>query len=69
MTFLMLALLPAAVAMCLLVALALSIVIRAVRGERWSTPMEDQGNLSPNLQANNWMPESLAGNLVRESVA
>ncbi|CAM3935014.1 hypothetical protein [Deinococcus frigens] len=40
MTLLMLALLPAAVALCLVVALAISVLVRTVRGERWEVPFE-----------------------------
>ncbi len=71
MTFLMIALLPTAVALCLLVALAVSVVIRTIKGERWHVPTEDTGPAVPsgNLQVNLWIADGLTGGLVRESVA
>ena len=69
MTFLMLALLPTAVALCLLLALALSVVVRTMKGERWGATPEDQGPTSPNLQVNAWMTDNVAGGIIRESVA
>ncbi|WP_188970589.1 hypothetical protein [Deinococcus aerolatus] len=69
MTFFMLALLPAAVALCLLLVLALSVVVRTVQGERWSVTLENQGPTSPNLQVNAWMTDTVVNGLVRESVA
>ena len=53
MTLWMLALLPAALALCLLVALVVSVFIRSWQGERWEVPLEGrhpiQGN--PAIQA------------------
>ncbi|GGO36766.1 hypothetical protein GCM10008949_41120 [Deinococcus humi] len=71
MTFLMIALLPAAIALCLLVALAVSVVIRTVKGERWHVPTEEMGPVVPssNLQVNLWINDGLTGGIVRESVA
>lgn len=71
MTFLMIALLPAAVALCLLVALVISVIVRSAKGERWAVPTEELGLIpaSSNLQVNLWMSDGLAGGLVRESVA
>ncbi|OLV15598.1 hypothetical protein [Deinococcus marmoris] len=71
MTLLMLALLPAAVALCLLVALAVSVLIRSIRGERWAVPFEGSvvPRISPNLQVNAWMGDAPVGGIVRKSVA
>lgn len=75
MTFLMIALLPATVALCLLVALAVSVLVRSVKGERWAVPLEgpleglEPVTASGNLQVNPWLTDGLAGGLVRESVA
>ncbi|QFP75423.1 hypothetical protein [Deinococcus sp. AJ005] len=71
MTLLMLALLPAAVALCLLVALAVSVLIRSIRGERWTVPFEGTvvPRVSPNLQVNAWMGDAAVDGMTRKSVA
>jgi hypothetical protein len=71
MAFLMIALLPAALALCLLVALVVSVIVRSVMGERWNVPMEETGPVatSGKIQVKLWKSEGLAGGIVRESVA
>ncbi|MFK7603944.1 hypothetical protein ACI3L1_17230 [Deinococcus sp. SM5_A1] len=71
MTLLMIALLPAAIALCLLVALAVSVLVRSIRGERWEVPFEGTiaPRVSPNLQVNAWMGDASVGGVVRKSVA
>ncbi|CAM3966429.1 hypothetical protein [Deinococcus marmoris] len=71
MTLLLIALLPAAVALCLLVALAVSVLIRSMKGERWAVPFEGSvaPSVSPNLQVNAWMSDASVDGIVRKSVA